>query len=68
LFYSNWVENQAPKATAGKPEDFFHIFVNQPDYLALFLERVVATRPGEASSMVYNTLLELYLTPVRPLF
>ena len=41
-------------------EEFIHIFVNKPDHLLQFLEFIV--QEGEATEMVYNTLLELYLS------
>lgn len=41
------------------PDNFIHIFVNQPDYLIKFLEFIVSK--GNATRPVYNTLLELYL-------
>jgi len=43
-----------------KPEDFIHIFVNQSKWLTRFLEDMVKFLPG-SSTIVYNTLLELYL-------
>ena len=41
-------------------EEFIHIFVNKPDHLLEFLEFIVDE--GEATAMVFNTLLELYLS------
>mmetsp|Transcript_3507 Transcript_3507/g.9503 ORF Transcript_3507/g.9503 Transcript_3507/m.9503 type:complete len:1008 (+) Transcript_3507:108-3131(+) len=41
------------------PEDFFHVFVDQPDWLIIFLEYLIkATKP---SSTTVDTLFELYL-------
>eukprot|EP00727_Mastigamoeba_balamuthi_P012483 m51a1_g7858 putative vacuolar protein sorting-associated protein 11 homolog (936) ;mRNA; r:250849-254074 len=46
------------------PDDFVHIYVGQPRWLAAFLEAVVAgSGSAGASSFVYDTLLELYLRP-----
>ncbi len=41
-------------------EEFIHVFVNQPKALIKFLEFVV--EKNEATGMVYDTLLELYLS------
>lgn len=41
------------------PEEFIHIFVNQPDWLTRFLEFIISQ--GDAAGLIYNTLLELYL-------
>lgn len=43
----------------GEPEEFIHIFVNQPEWLTDFLEYMVQQQ--STSPVVYNTLLELYL-------
>ena len=45
------------------PEDFIHIFVNKPYWLTRFLEIMIQEQP-DSSSIVYNTLLELYLKGV----
>ncbi|KAM9989103.1 hypothetical protein ACTFIY_005145 [Dictyostelium cf. discoideum] len=42
------------------PEEFIHIFVSQADWLVKFLEYMVQQGNNE-SSLIYNTLLELYL-------
>eukprot|EP00698_Gefionella_okellyi_P004226 TRINITY_DN13925_c0_g1_i1.p1 TRINITY_DN13925_c0_g1~~TRINITY_DN13925_c0_g1_i1.p1 ORF type:complete len:890 (+),score=210.52 TRINITY_DN13925_c0_g1_i1:33-2702(+) len=41
-------------------EDFIYVFVGQPQWLMVFLERVIQTIAVPTSAM-YNTLLELYL-------
>ncbi|KAJ5070611.1 vacuolar protein sorting-associated protein [Anaeramoeba ignava] len=46
---------------SSKPEEFIHLFVEQPIYLVDFLETMISKRP-DSSPLVYNTLLELYLS------
>lgn len=41
------------------PDQFIQLFVNSPEYLVQFLESV--QEKGKATTLVYNTLLELYL-------
>jgi len=41
------------------PDDFIHFFVDQPQHLERFLETVAQER--KCSTVIYNTLLELYL-------
>ncbi|KAJ3447573.1 vacuolar protein sorting-associated protein 11 [Anaeramoeba flamelloides] len=43
-----------------KPEKFIHFFVEKPNWLIYFLEKVIEKDPN-ASTSVYGTLLELYL-------
>jgi len=43
-----------------RPQDFIHIFVDHPIELQSFLEYIVKHEPA-CDSIVYNTLLELYL-------
>eukprot|EP00117_Sycon_ciliatum_P023495 scpid32393/ scgid19961/ Vacuolar protein sorting-associated protein 11 homolog len=43
-----------------RPEEFIHIYVNQTEYLLDFLEFIVKEQVA-SSSVIYNTLLELYL-------
>eukprot|EP01090_Pellita_catalonica_P014863 TRINITY_DN3886_c0_g1_i1.p1 TRINITY_DN3886_c0_g1~~TRINITY_DN3886_c0_g1_i1.p1 ORF type:complete len:756 (+),score=131.66 TRINITY_DN3886_c0_g1_i1:334-2268(+) len=45
--------------TRAKPGEFIHIYVKHPEWLTIFLEFIITQ--GEASSLIYNTLLELYL-------
>jgi hypothetical protein len=45
-----------------KPEDFIQIYVNDRPWLAKFLEHILSSKPGEASEIIWNTLLELYLS------
>jgi hypothetical protein len=52
------LDPNAPVAKA-KPEDFIHFFVGRPLHLQRFLEHVL-TEP-KCSTIIYNTLLELYL-------
>ena len=42
-------------------DDFIHIYVDHPQWLIVFLEYLIATKPLDVSPLVYNTLLELYL-------
>lgn len=51
-------DSAQPRAKAN-PEEFIHIFVGQPDWLAKFLEFII--QQGLATDLVYNTLLEIYL-------
>lgn len=55
--------NSAPsgKSRRANPAEFIHIFVNQPQSLVQFLERVVADGGVKCEAAVYTTLLELYL-------
>jgi hypothetical protein len=50
-----------PSARRANPAEFIHIFVNQPQSLVAFLERVVADGTVKCDSAIYTTLLELYL-------
>jgi hypothetical protein len=43
------------------PAEYIHIFVNQPQSLVSFLERVVADGTIKCDPAIYTTLLELYL-------
>ncbi|KAL6049387.1 Vacuolar protein sorting-associated protein 11 [Balamuthia mandrillaris] len=54
-------QSQLSHGTKAKaaPEEFIHIYVKQPEWLTTFLEFIVTQ--GEVSSLIYNTLLELYL-------
>jgi hypothetical protein len=49
------------KSRRANPAEFIHIFVNQPQSLVQFLERVVADGNVKCEASVYTTLLELYL-------
>eukprot|EP00026_Physarum_polycephalum_P001684 Phypoly_transcript_01686.p1 GENE.Phypoly_transcript_01686~~Phypoly_transcript_01686.p1 ORF type:complete len:1051 (+),score=172.81 Phypoly_transcript_01686:443-3154(+) len=51
--------NAAASDAKAAPEEFIHIFVNQPEWLTKFLEFIVSQ--GDAPGPIYNTLLELYL-------
>lgn len=42
------------------PDDFLHVFVGRPAYLIEFLEYIISNT--NASSAIYNTLLEVYLS------
>lgn len=44
------------------PEEFIHIFVNQPEWLTKFLEAVIANENSSPQEPIFNTLLELYLS------
>jgi len=52
-------DNGSKHKVHGVPEEFIHIFVSQPEWLVKFLEYMV--QQGNDASLVYNTLLELYL-------
>lgn len=43
------------------PEEFIHLFVCQPRELKDFLEYLIDTEPSRCSTVVYNTLLEIYM-------
>lgn len=43
------------------PENFIHIFVNQPYWLTVFLEYIVQEFQQQAPALISSTLLELYL-------
>eukprot|EP01094_Clydonella_sp_ATCC50884_P020731 TRINITY_DN4366_c0_g1_i5.p1 TRINITY_DN4366_c0_g1~~TRINITY_DN4366_c0_g1_i5.p1 ORF type:complete len:934 (-),score=319.64 TRINITY_DN4366_c0_g1_i5:233-3034(-) len=55
--------------TVANPADFVHIFVNQPEWLVMFLEFIIEQEEfaalheqnEEAAKIVYDTLLEMYL-------
>ena len=47
-------------ALKSAPEEFIHIYVNQAKWLTRFLEIMIKEQPN-SSTIVYNTLLELYL-------
>ena len=49
-----------PRIQHANAEEFIHIFVNNGAQLTEFLEHMVEVQPN-SSSLVYNTLLELYL-------
>lgn len=59
---SNPVQEQTAVRAALKsaPEEFIHIYVNQAKWLTKFLEIMIKEQPN-SSTIVYNTLLELYL-------
>eukprot|EP01084_Bolivina_argentea_P054152 99324_1 len=50
--------NDQHKANA---EEFIHLFVRQPSELRDFLEFLIDTEPSNCSTVVYNTLLEIYM-------
>ncbi|CAH1772502.1 unnamed protein product, partial [Owenia fusiformis] len=54
------LEGEIPKILKANAEEFIHIFVNNSKKLTEFLEHMVRLQPG-SNSLVYNTLLELYL-------
>ena len=49
-----------PAPRRANPTEFIHIFVSQTEWLIRFLEFIVSS-DANVSSMIYNTLLELYL-------
>jgi len=66
----NPLQDPAPMRAELKsaPEDYIHIYVNQAAWLTKFLEIMIQEQP-KSSTIVYNTLLELYLKgTVRWLF
>ncbi|KNC72133.1 hypothetical protein SARC_15319, partial [Sphaeroforma arctica JP610] len=51
-----------------EPERFLHIFVKSTGWLLVFLEYII-NRQKQSSTVLYNTLIELYLrddVPSRP--
>jgi len=54
-------EDATDEAQKAPPEEFFHIFINNEEWLVKLLEYVIEKDPSEHDSAVYNTLLELYL-------
>ncbi|XP_076437584.1 vacuolar protein sorting-associated protein 11 homolog [Babylonia areolata] len=54
------LEGAVPRIQRANAEEFIHIFVNNAQQLTEFLEHMVEVQPN-SSSLVYNTLLELYL-------
>lgn len=44
---------------AANPDQFIHIFVNQPEWLIKFLEHIF--KNGKGTPAIHNLLLELYL-------
>eukprot|EP01105_Mastigella_eilhardi_P017822 TRINITY_DN4108_c0_g1_i3.p1 TRINITY_DN4108_c0_g1~~TRINITY_DN4108_c0_g1_i3.p1 ORF type:complete len:508 (+),score=152.35 TRINITY_DN4108_c0_g1_i3:1433-2956(+) len=53
-------EPQGPSVEKANPEEYIHLFVEQPFYLTQFLE-YITTHCLNASQLLYDTLLELYL-------
>eukprot|EP00118_Oscarella_pearsei_P021494 m.241535 g.241535 ORF g.241535 m.241535 type:complete len:421 (+) comp40206_c0_seq26:703-1965(+) len=60
LCTGDWEVFLTERRLRAKPEEFIHIYVQQKDQLLEFLEHMVEVQPN-SSSLVYNTLLELYL-------
>lgn len=54
------LEGGVPRIQRANAEEFIHIFVNNAVQLTEFLEHMIEVQPN-SSSLVYNTLLELYL-------
>ncbi|XP_031570001.1 vacuolar protein sorting-associated protein 11 homolog [Actinia tenebrosa] len=54
------VKTGSNKPQKARPEEFIHIFVHQKAKLIEFLEHMIQVQPI-SSSLLYNTLLELYL-------
>ncbi|KAK7475894.1 hypothetical protein BaRGS_00032862, partial [Batillaria attramentaria] len=54
------LEGAVPRIQHANAEEFIHIFVKNSAQLTQFLEHMVEVQPN-SSSLVYNTLLELYL-------
>eukprot|EP01137_Pigoraptor_chileana_P023996 Opistho-2@91225 len=50
----------AVAALRARPDEFIHIYVDQMRWLRVFLEYIVQAQP-DCGTLVYNTLLELYL-------
>ncbi|XP_014678705.1 PREDICTED: vacuolar protein sorting-associated protein 11 homolog [Priapulus caudatus] len=64
LVDDNTLDGSAPRSVLqAKPDEFIHIFVNNSAKLREFLEHMIKVQPG-SSSLVYNTLIELYLHDV----
>lgn len=56
-------KNSGNSNLKANPDEFIHIFVNQEEWLINFLEFII--QKTEASHLIYNTLLELYLRPAN---
>lgn len=54
--------NFGGKIQKSQPEEFIQIFVNEPAWLIIFLERLLKQGSSVTSTVVWNTLLELYLS------
>ncbi|KJE89841.1 hypothetical protein CAOG_01266 [Capsaspora owczarzaki ATCC 30864] len=59
-----YMSSTPSKIARAKPEEFIHIYVNQMSWLMFFLEQII-DKISDASPLVYNTLLELYLKDSR---
>jgi hypothetical protein len=51
--------SSSPSTHRSNPENFIHFFVDRPNNLQTFLERII--EEPNVSPLIYNTLLELYL-------
>ncbi|KAK3611536.1 hypothetical protein CHS0354_016470 [Potamilus streckersoni] len=54
------LDGSVPRIQKASAEEFIHIFVNNSAKLTEFLEYMIKTKPN-SPSLLYNTLLELYL-------
>ncbi|XP_065898178.1 vacuolar protein sorting-associated protein 11 homolog [Dysidea avara] len=50
-----------------QPSDYLHIFVNKPQHLLKFLEKMVSLHGDSLPPVMSNTLLELYMTSMDEL-
>ncbi|XP_036368498.1 vacuolar protein sorting-associated protein 11 homolog isoform X3 [Octopus sinensis] len=60
LIDQNVLDGGIPKIQKAPAEEFIHIFVSSSARLTEFLEHMIKVQPN-SSSLLYNTLLELYL-------
>lgn len=61
-----YVKIAMPAVLRSSADEFIHIFVHHPNWLARFLEAVVAHESVTPSELIFNTLLELYLRDDEP--
>ena len=55
------IDNNNNDDQRANPEEFIHLFVRQPRELKDFLEFLTENEPSRCSTIVYNTLLEIYM-------
>eukprot|EP01084_Bolivina_argentea_P100259 180057_1 len=54
-------KNEEEKVERAQPEEFIHLFVRQPVELRDFLEYLIDSEPSRCKTIIYNTLLEIYM-------
>ena len=58
---NNDTESKSDEIQKANPEEFIHLFVRQPKELKDFLEYLIDNEPSRCKTIVYNTLLEIYM-------